>query len=531
MHRLVLVFLLLSASLTWTVGCAPALDVGAPCALASECPESLVCLLGRCRSECATNRDCRALGEGSMCLLDEASGARACRAAVEASCDSSADCGPLSCVGGTCVQTCQETEECAGTVCLTTDDVRACVEPTGGACADGSACTFGVCDRGYCDPVRALAAGGPLTCVLLESGRIACAGANQNTVLSRTAGEFVAVMAPVVDELGSQPPFESLDLGSRHACAVGAERLRCWGDGSLGQAGAYSPVPPIPTPFATLDGVIEVSAAIDVSCARTETAVYCFGTDQFGELGDALVRPDPFPSSASPVVVPLPSGRVRDVDVGGYHGCAVLEDGRLFCWGGNDYDQIGVASTAVCSYPPSPGIEYPCHQTPVAVPGFGPGAIVARSVALGQSHTCVLDELGAVYCLGANGQGQLGNGAPSATDHAMVRVFERGVAEVTAGRFFSCARLMNGEVACWGDNRRGELGTGGGSGGPPSFVEGFGRAVDLVSGFEHSCVLDDTGAVFCWGEATSGRMGDGNPATERDPIAVPLRVRMGPMGF
>ena len=115
------------------LACTPPLMVGAPCALPSDCPEAYTCLLGRCRTECATNRDCSVGGAVGMCLVDEVTGLRACRTVEEESCTMT--CGEgLSCIGGRCAQTCEETSECSGTLCRTAGPVRACLEPTATTC-------------------------------------------------------------------------------------------------------------------------------------------------------------------------------------------------------------------------------------------------------------------------------------------------------------------------------------------------------------------------------------------------------------
>jgi alpha-tubulin suppressor-like RCC1 family protein len=63
-------------------------------------------------------------------------------------------------------------------------------------------------------------------------------------------------------------------------------------------------------------------------------------------------------------------------------------------------------------------------------------------------------------------------------------------------------------------------------------VEGIGDAVDLVAGVDHACVLNDAGEVYCWGEASDGRLGDDASAPAvRDPMPVPVRVRMGATAF
>jgi alpha-tubulin suppressor-like RCC1 family protein len=510
--------------------CAPALSVGAPCALSSECPDPLVCLLGRCRSECANNRDCD--GDGDLCLLDAATGARACRTPAELTCAAGgSECGSgLVCLAGRCAAPCEDTSDCIGTVCATLPMVGGvCVEPTGEACADGSECAFGVCSEGSCDPVREVVAGGAATCVLLESGRLACAGLNGTRVISPENVLFIPAFTRVVDVAGSQPPFESVAVGLEHACALSSGRVRCWGSGRMGQNGAGSMALPFPGTISALSEVLELDAAGDSSCVRTESDVLCFGRDVFGQLGDSAMHgggAEPFTSS--PVRVELPTEFVpRRLDIGGFHGCATGTGGGLFCWGADDYGQIhGETTASTCSYD---GTDYRCFPTPVMVPGFGPAAIVAVELALGQSHTCVLDERHAVHCFGRNDRGQIGNGSSGGAVSTPFRVFSGEVEEIEAGLSHTCARLTDGRVSCWGNNQYGALGTGGGAMGTSPADADLPEAVTKLScGFEHCCALGVSGALFCWGSTRGGRLGDDPDAPEdRAPAYIPVRVRVG----
>ena len=76
------------------------------------------------------------------------------------------------------------------------------------------------------------------------------------------------------------------------------------------------------------------------------------------------------------------------------HGCAVMQDGTVRCWGFNLYGQLGNGTIVNSS-------------TPVQVSGISN----ARAVDAGFHHTVALLEDGAVWTWGRNDFGQLGNGS------------------------------------------------------------------------------------------------------------------------
>jgi len=94
------------------------------------------------------------------------------------------------------------------------------------------------------------------------------------------------------------------------------------------------------------------------------------------------------------------------ISAAGSHTCAVLASGALWCWGDDQYFQIGDGATESCADPifePCPGFcddpSWPCIKRPHAVQGLNRSVL---AVATGVYHTCVLLAGGAVKCWGWN---------------------------------------------------------------------------------------------------------------------------------
>jgi alpha-tubulin suppressor-like RCC1 family protein len=78
-----------------------------------------------------------------------------------------------------------------------------------------------------------------------------------------------------------------------------------------------------------------------------------------------------------------------------------------------------------------------------------PGSASALSV--GAAHVCALVN-GAVWCLGQNDSGQLGDGTTDAGSLTAVQVWglQQGVLDLAGGADFTCALKTDSTVWCWG---------------------------------------------------------------------------------
>lgn len=326
---------------------------------------------------------------------------------------------------------------------------------------------------------------------------------------------------------------------------------------------------------------IAVAAAWNHTCGvRSTGAVYCWGRDEVGQLGDDALAGG---ESASPVQVSGVSG-ATSVATGPWHSCAVTDQGNVMCWGLPGWTGTGVASgsTATVTVPgitdavriaagnyqtcalrstgevacwgyidgealtPAPlgdlddvtsidakhlsacatlttgalvcWYPYDADPTPEPIPGVA-GAI---DVAVGAFHTCVVHSTSQVSCWGSNTKGQLGNGT---TESSGVPVVVSGLDDavaVDAGSDSTCALRATGQVVCWGDNERGQFGDGTqGSATVPSVVQGVDDATGLSHSGLHGCALREGGALSCWGFNYWGQVGDGtNRNIKLSPIPV-----------
>ena len=229
----------------------------------------------------------------------------------------------------------------------------------------------------------------------------------------------------------------AITAGAHHTCALGEDgAASCWGLGTEGQLGADDrESSSFPVDVAGSMRFSELSAGRAHTCAVTlADRVACWGTDESGQLGDGREEEA---GSPRPVLV-RELDHVLSVSAGSEHTCVRRENDEVFCWGANDYGQLGDGTFLAARHPV-------------------PGPASAVEIAAGAEHTCVMHYWGMVTCWGGNDHGQLGDGRIGwrARPAAALRV--RGAIGLTAGGNHTCAIRETGAV-CWGSNLDGELG-------------------------------------------------------------------------
>ncbi len=254
-------------------------------------------------------------------------------------------------------------------------------------------------------------AGGQRTCGVTTTGPAYCWGSNAAGGLGDGTRKDSAVPAPVAGGL----TFAAVSAGGEHTCGVTTNGAAyCWGSNDSGQLGNDTTDLSCPgvdhgcskTPLLVLGGLTfrSLSTGTSHTCGVTAGGkAYCWGANTFGQLGDGSTD-----DRSRPVLV---AGGLAfgSVSTGESHTCGVSSDGRIYCWGRNDRGELG--STSAHESCQGSG----CSMVPVAVSG----GLAFTTVSAGGKHTCGLTTAGVVYCWGANGSGQLGDGT---RDQSMIPV-------------------------------------------------------------------------------------------------------------
>jgi alpha-tubulin suppressor-like RCC1 family protein/uncharacterized protein YjdB len=366
-------------------------------------------------------------------------------------------------------------------------------------------------------------AGGEFTCGVANLGRGYCWGlsADGRTAASPDSSCFVPTDACILPPKRMNEPqlaFTTISAGGNFGCGVTTDRLLyCWGNDLSGQVGNGASGAGATPSLATVknERFTSVSAGEEHACAlNTSGRAFCWGNDQFGQLGDhGLVN------STTPIPVNDSLRLFKAVSAGFRHTCALTLGGAAYCWGDNTFGQLGTGSFGGGS------------DVPVAVAGgltfiaISAGGWIDGSVE--GSHTCAVEVSGSMYCWGANNFGQLGNGAVGAGSSTPILVGgPGGFTTVATGGFHTCG-LAGGQVSCWGRSEYGEVGDNDISYhlvGSPSMVGGL-QATAVTAGRKHSCAMSAAGEAMCWGSNIFGALGNEYQAGGRATPQVVARPR------
>ena len=211
----------------------------------------------------------------------------------------------------------------------------------------------------------------------------------------------------------------------------------------------------------------------------------------------------------------------EQISNGGLYTCALNSAGQAYCWGENWNGSLGDNSTTN-------------RTTPVAVDTTGVLAgKTLTQISSGNGHTCALDSAGQVYCWGYNTFGQIGDGTtidryvPLAVDFTGTSL-SGVVTQIITGYNHTCVIDSIGQAYCWGYNDAGQLGTDSyGYDFVPMPVDNTGvlagkTITQMSASGSHTCALDSAGQVYCWGNNWYGQLGHGPGYGSHVPMAVDM---------
>ena len=186
-----------------------------------------------------------------------------------------------------------------------------------------------------------------------------------------------------------------------------------------------------------------------------------------------------------------PHGADRiSISAGATHTCRVAPDGTAYCWGINQFGQLGTGDNTGSPRP---------RRVKVPV------GVKFREISAGLKHTCAVDTENRGWCWGQNDEYQLGTKNGLTSSIPIQLDWQAGFKSISAGDHFSCGiSADDSHAVCWGAVRFV----------PTSLSREAkidGPQLKQVSvGYNTACGVTGGGQVYCWGfysavpEATGG---------------------------
>lgn len=418
-------------------------------------------------------------------------------------------------------------------------------------------------DSSYLANVKSVSAGGHV-CAVTNNDNTYCWGYNSygqlgdgTTVNSTTTVQVLKGQAVAGDYAGSYISSTSqVVTGQNHTCALTKnDNLYCWGYNSMGQLGdgsynnTSSPVHVVKSTAESgdysgnyLSNIKTFSVDNYVTCSiSNNNNIYCWGYGSYTgniNLGYfAKVAKEYIPENE------YSGAYISDVDSFnvGYENTCIVKDGGVYCWGNNEYGQLGNNSTTTLIK----------QQVRIlkgeAVEGDYNGNYLSNVlyISMGEHSGCALTNSGNVYCWGRNNYGQLGNN--NTTDNYVpVRVLKgEAVSGDFSGNYLSNIKTLmvgndtvfaisnNGNLYGWGNGNSGQLGIGvdqnkstpvrtlKGEAAEGDYSGSYLNNIKSVStDYNTTCSISNNGNVYCWGAGTQGNLGNNAIQNSKTPVRV-----------
>ncbi len=310
----------------------------------------------------------------------------------------------------------------------------------------------------------------------------------------------------MIFNVAATPPTPSSPTQSGDdACAIASGKLYCWGYNYESEDGTGDTINywvPVQIGAATnwtaiSQGDPDFDAA---ACGIAGGALYCWGYNQYGELGlgntTAYTTPQQVGSDTTWTAI----------SVSGRDACGI-DNGKLYCWGLNTNGELGLGNTTQ-------------FTTPQQVGALTTWTVISQ----GGTDTCGIAG-GKLYCWGLNSNGEDGlNNTTQQTTPQQVGALTTWTV-ISQGNYDACG-IAGGKLYCWGNNGSGELGLGNSTQfTTPQQVGALTTWTAVTIHYDNNS--DDPsacgvagGKLYCWGVNSQGQLGLGNTTTFNTPQQV-----------
>ena len=318
-----------------------------------------------------------------------------------------------------------------------------------------------------------------------------------------------------------------LEIGATHTAALKTDgTVWTWGSNSYGQLGTGDNInKAMPAKVMDIENAIDISVgSYNTVVVKDDGTVWSFGYNGYGQLGDGTSS-----SRNTPVQVIKQNGKplekIVKISAGTNKTIALDENGNVWVWG-NTYKSTATKLTTInnaIDISPS----YVVTQTGKVYTLEGEKLEIDNilRVSEGTNHALFLTKEGTGYSIGANSNGQLGDGTTVSKNSPTVIKTEKSnltdIKELKAGSGSSMAIMKNGDTYTWGSNNNNKLGTTATKNQIyPTKLENVNTSISGDIGTDNGGIIDTQGFVYMWGLGTYGNLGNSLYNTSVEPVLV-----------
>ena len=342
-----------------------------------------------------------------------------------------------------------------------------------------------------------------------------------HTITHKSTTIFVQVV------LVGKVTVPKLEIGATHTAALKTDgTVWTWGSNSYGQLGTGDNInKAMPAKVMDIENAIDISVgSYNTVVVKDDGTVWSFGYNGYGQLGDGTSS-----SRNTPVQVIKQDGKplekIVKISAGTNKTIALDENGHVWVWGNTYKSTATKLSTVNNAIDISP--SYVVTQTGKVYTLEGEKLEIDNilRVSEGTNHALFLTKEGTGYSIGANSNGQLGDGTTVSKNSPTVIKTEKSnltdIKELKAGSGSSMAIMKNGDTYTWGSNNNNKLGTTATKNQIyPTKLENVNTSISGDIGTDNGGIIDTQGFVYMWGLGTYGNLGNSLYNTSVEPVLV-----------
>jgi alpha-tubulin suppressor-like RCC1 family protein len=263
-----------------------------------------------------------------------------------------------------------------------------------------------------------------------------------NVYLQEDNGETVPGAYSVMGSEVVFTPFLPLKKKTRYKLMI-TEAVMDW---------SFNPASPMEISFTT-EIPVQMALGDGFSCYLSrEGKVRCWGFNIVGQLGigeERFNQPDALQAREIPF-----EEKALEIAAGLSHVCALFTSGRMKCWGGNSFGQLGTGNNL--------NLRDPVKRPYLVMPDL------VKKISANFFNTCVIFKSEKTTCWGDNVNRTLGfgyldanNDPPSSVNTPMMKKtidVNDQFYDISVGSNYFCGVLKNDHLRCWGNGTRGQLG-------------------------------------------------------------------------